>query len=179
MAREVFDPHRRQDQEARVADDLLEAPGLGGIVSADPLIASLKAPGRRGELQAAQDHGMRGCRLDQVAEMGTKGHAMAEIMMALDERAPERPLSGRGHALKLNRPQRGKRRVCRRRFRVGTDKNGRTRAARTSRLQRGQADQSRLLHPFEERPTFDRLRLSVGAVPIEEFAHRSAEFMAA
>ena len=53
MACQVFDPHRGQDQEAGVTDNLLEAPGPGGIVPADPLIASLKAPGRRGELQAA------------------------------------------------------------------------------------------------------------------------------
>ena len=111
MAREVGNPHMGQDQEAGVADDLLEAPGPGGIVPADPLIASLKAPGRRGELQAAQDPGMRGCRLDQVAEMGAKGHAMAKVMMALDQRAPERPVCGRFHALQSDRLQGGKRRV--------------------------------------------------------------------
>ena len=77
MACQVFDPHRGQDQEAGVTDNLLEAPGPGGIVPADPLIASLKAPGGRRELQAAQDRGAFGCGLDQVAEMGTKGHAIS------------------------------------------------------------------------------------------------------
>ena len=111
MACQVFDPHVGQDQEAGVTDNLLEAPGPGGIVPADPLIASLKAPGGRRELQAAQDRGAFGCGLDQVAEMGTKGHAMAEGMMALDQRAPERPVCGCFHALQSDRLQGGKRRV--------------------------------------------------------------------
>jgi len=134
MACEVFDPHGGQNQETGIADDLLEAPGAGGIVPADPLIASLQAPGGRRELQAAQDQGMRGCRLDQVADMGAKGHAMAEIMIALDQRAPERPLFGGGYALQSDRLQGGQRRVERGRPWVRADRNRRPRPARTSRL---------------------------------------------
>ena len=171
--------HMGQDQEAGVADDPLEVPGAGGIVPADPLIAPLQAPGGRRELQAAQDQGAWGCGLDQVADMGAKGHAMAEIMMALDERAPQVPLGLCCHALKADglKPVERVAQGCGRRIRTGG--YGGHGAARTTGLQRGQRNQPRLLHPFKERPALDRLRLSVGAVPIEEFAHRSAELMAA
>ena len=43
--------------------------------------------------------------------MGAKGHAMAKVMMALDERAPQGPLSWGCHALKPDWLQGGKRRV--------------------------------------------------------------------
>ncbi len=179
MAREIGNMHMGQDQEAGVADDRLQVLSAGSVVPANPLIASLKAPGRRGELQAAQDHGMRGCRLDQVAEMGPKGHAMAESMVTRDEGAPQRPLFGCGDALPSDRLQGGKRGVGHRRLRVWTHQNPSTTASRAAGLQRGQCYQPRLLHPFEQGPTFDRLRLSVGAAPVEEFAHRLCQLMAA
>ena len=179
MAREVGNPHMGQDQEAGVADDLLEAPGPGGIVPADPLIAPLKTPSGRRELEAAQDCGAFGCGLNQVAEMGAKGYAMAESMMALDQCAPQRPVCGRFHALESDRLQGGQRRVERGRLWVRADRNRRPRPARATGPQRGQADQPRLLQSFKERPAFNHLRLSVGAVPVEELAHRLCQLMAA
>src|SRR5690606_3490225 len=73
------------------------AAGAVGVGPADPAVARRHAPGRARALEATDDLRRGTGDLDEVAQVRTEGHAVAEVVIALDELAPELPLAGVAH----------------------------------------------------------------------------------